>query len=116
MCSYYSLKLLSDVYLYADDAKHFSSDKSELQLNINKVESFNNNRQLSFAPGKCQYLPIKRKGNVNNDYFLGDSAISCTSTVKDLGILISSDFKWSPYIAQIVSNTLFSPYFENFFQ
>ena len=38
---------LSDVYLYADDAKLFSSDKSELQLNLSKVESFANNRQHS---------------------------------------------------------------------
>ena len=82
---------LSDVYLYADETKLFSSDKSELQLNMNKVESFTNNRQLSLASAKCQYLPIKREGSVNNDNFLGDCAILCTSTVKDLGILISSD-------------------------
>ena len=47
------------------------------------------------------------KGSVSNDYFLGDCAILCTSTVKDLGILISSDLKWSPHIAQVVSNTSF---------
>ena len=77
----------SDVYLYADDAKLFSADKSKLQLNINKVESFTDNRQLSLAPAKCQYLPIKRKGsvNTNNNYFLGNCAIPYTSTVKDLG-------------------------------
>ena len=98
---------LSDVYLYADDAKFFSSDKSELQLHLSKAESFTNNHQLSLAPAKCQYLPIKRKGSVNNNYFLGDRAILCTSTVKDLGILISSDLKWSPHIAQIVRNALF---------
>ena len=40
---------LSDVYLYADDAKLFSSDKSELQLNLSKVVSFTNNRQLYLA-------------------------------------------------------------------
>ena len=56
---------LSDVYLYADDAKLFSTDKSKLQLNLNKVESFINNHQLSLSPAKCQYLPIKRKGSVN---------------------------------------------------
>ena len=57
---------------------------------------------------KCQYLPIKRKGSVNNNYFLGDCAILCTSSVTDLGILISSDLKWSPHIAQMVSNASFS--------
>ena len=75
------ITFLSDVYLYADDAKLFSSDKIELQVNINKVESFTKNRQLSLAPAKCQYLPIKRKGSANNDYFLGDCAIPCTSSV-----------------------------------
>ena len=66
---------LSDVYSCADDAKLFSSDKGELQININKVEFFTNNCQLSLASAKSQYLPIKRKGSVNNDYFLGDCAI-----------------------------------------
>ena len=42
--------------------------------------------------------------------FLGDCAILCTSTVKDLGVLISHDLTWSPNIAQIVSNASFCFY------
>ena len=91
------------IYLHANDAKLFSSNKSELQLNLDKVEYFTINRQLSLAPAKCQFFPIKRKSSVNNDYFLGDCVIPCTFTVRDLGILISSDLKWSHHIAQIVN-------------
>ena len=73
----------------------------------NVLVPYGYDRQLSLALAKCQYLPIKRKGSVNNNYFLGDRAILCTYTVKGLGILISSDLNWSPHIAQIVSNASF---------
>ena len=71
------------MYLYANDAKLFSSNKSELQLNLDKVECFTTNRQLSLVPAKCQFLPIERKSSINNDYFFGDCVNPCTSTVKD---------------------------------
>ena len=51
----------SDIYLYADDTKLFSSDPSELQTNLNIVECFTSSRQLTLAPSKCQHLAITRK-------------------------------------------------------
>ena len=81
----------SDIYLYADDAKLFSiSDNCvELQKNLNSVESSSSSRQLSLAPTKCQRLAIKRKDNINNQYFIGDNQIWGSATVKDLGVFIS---------------------------
>ena len=51
----------SDIYLYADDTKLFSSDASELQTNLNIIECFNSSRQLTLAPSKCQHLAITQK-------------------------------------------------------
>ena len=53
------------------------------------MESFSSSRQLSLAPTKCQRLAIKRKDNINNQYFIGDNQIWGSATVKDLGVLIS---------------------------
>ena len=46
---------VSGMFLYADDAKHFSSD---LQLSLTSVNSWMEFYQLLLAPAKCQYLAI----------------------------------------------------------
>ena len=96
----------SDIYLYADDTKLFSSDPSELQTNLNIVECFTSSRQLTLAPSKCQHLAITRKRYATsiNQYCIGDHAIETTDKVKDLGILISHDLKWSAHVSYIKAN------------
>ena len=44
-----------DISLYADDAKllSISDNRVKLQNNLNLVESFSSNCQLSVAPSKC---------------------------------------------------------------
>ena len=99
-------------YLCADDAKLFSiSDNCvELQKHFNLVESFSSTHQLFLAQTKCQHLAIKCKDSINNEYFIGDNQILWSATVKDLGVLISSNLKWSCHILQIVSSAFTSSY------
>ena len=96
----------SDIYLYADDTKLFSSDPSELQTNLNIVECFTISHQLTLAPKKCQHLAItwKRHATSINQYCIGDHVIETTDKVKDLGILISHDLKWSAHVSYIKAN------------
>ena len=80
----------SDIYLYADEAKllSISDDCAELQENLNSVEPFSSSHQLPLAPTKYHHLAIKRKDSINNEYLIGDNQILCSTTVKDLGVLI----------------------------
>ena len=48
----------SRLYLYADDAKLFSSCPSDLQNALDLVHKWTKNRQLSLAPTKCEQLTI----------------------------------------------------------
>ena len=108
----------SDIYLYADDAKLFSiSDNCvELQKNLNLVESFSSS-QLSLAPTKCQRLAIKRKDNINNQYFIGDNQIWGSATVKDLGVLISRNLSGLAIFCKLyLLLYLFLSYFKVFLQ
>ena len=96
----------SDIYLYADDTKLFSSDVSELLTNLNIVECFTSSRQLTLAPSKCQHLAITQKRHATsiNQYCIGDHVIKTTDKVKDLSILISHDLKWSAHVSYIKAN------------
>ena len=55
-------------------------------------------------------VTIKRKDSLSNKYFIGDNQILCSTTVKDLGVMISSNLKWSCHISQIVSFALTCSY------
>ena len=74
------------------------------KLPSSSVESFFSSCQLSLSPTKSQLLAIKRKDSINNEYFIGDHQILCSATVKDLGILLSSNMKWSCHTLLIVSS------------
>ena len=60
--------------------------------------------QLALAPTKCEYLSIKRKNHaVQHEYYIYNIAVCRASTVRDLGIIISNDLKWSSHISHIVA-------------
>ena len=100
------------IYLYAGDAKllSISDDCVESQKNLNSVKSFCSSHQLSLSPTKCQHLAIKHKDLIKNDYFIGDNQVSCSATVKNLCVLISSNLKWSSHVSQIVSSAFICSY------
>ena len=94
------------MYLYADDAKLFGHGSTQIQNCINKMVSWMENYQLTLSLAKCQYLPISRKPhNINHasEYHINCYNIPTTSSVCDLGVVISSDLKWNNHISKIVA-------------
>ena len=83
--------------------KSFSVSSILLQENLNFFATWCNDRQLSLAPHKCQHLALSWKltANSSNKYYINSQCIASCSTVKDLGILISDDLKWSQHIMYI---------------
>ena len=81
------------VSLFADDAKLYSSDKSDLQKSLGSTTNFFEIRQLRLAPEKCEKLLISKKSE-DFDLHLENTSLPNVPTVKDLGVIISGDMKW----------------------
>ena len=91
------------IKLFADDAKLYSSDPAELQCSINQMQAWLLEHQLNWAPLKSFLLSIKKSNNITppNTFFINGIQISSTFLIKDLGIMITPDLKWSQHVSYI---------------
>ena len=90
------------IRLFADDSKLFSTDPHDLQIAINKTNSWLSQRQLLLAPHKCVVLKLKRPSSTDtSQFFIDNHPVEEVSNMKDLGVIISSDLKWSTHIDSI---------------
>ena len=69
-------------------------------------------RQLKLAPHKCSVLEIKRSSVISNSptFYLDNTEITSSSTVKDLGIFLSSDLKWAQHIDHVYKTASLTSY------
>lgn len=91
---------------FADDTKITSKvtttiDKSELQLNLDRLVNWTEKWQMKFNVDKCKVMHI---GNSNDqaNYILNGSNLTKVNQEKDLGITISSDLKPEKHISEVV--------------
>lgn len=92
----------SSVFLYADDAKLFNCNASQLQHDLDNLASWLFRRQLFLSPPKCQHLAITKKlSNVPSKFFIGIKHVSQADTVIDLGVNISYNLKWYHHICRV---------------
>lgn len=106
-----SCKLHGDfngIFLYADDAKLYSNNPCILQSALNDVAKWIDRHQLFLAPNKCEHLVISRSNVITNHFSVNGTVIPSKSVIKDLGINISHNLKWSDHIAFLKSHTLVS--------
>ena len=91
------------VFLYADDIKLLSHTPSKLQTSLNIVENWSANWQLKIQPTKSEVITFSRKpaANFSNQYSINGSILERVSSVIDLGITLTSDFKWHSYVSKI---------------
>ena len=101
----------SGVYLFAEDAKLFSDDCLYLQTALQCLYAWLNSRQFNVAVSKCKHICLSNKpGKQLNEYSLNSSAIPNVSIVKDLGITIFYDLKWSPHLSSLKSGASLCAY------
>ena len=90
------------LYLYADDAKLFyiGSNFVNLQAALDKLSIWLQKRQLDLAASKCDHLCVTcaRLTAPDNSFYIGCHNIHNVSFVKDLGIFIDKDLKFSYHI------------------
>ena len=91
------------MFLYADDAKLVSCDNFAFQNAIYKVYTWMNVRQLRLAPTKFEHLPLNQNSSDNHTFTIEDTEICSGNYVKDLGVYVSNDMKWSTHISYVRS-------------
>jgi len=93
--------------LYADDVTLYSVIKtgiecSKLQDGLNKLYEWSDKWQLRVSLKKCNVIFV---GNcdIQAQLYLGDYPLATSTTARDLGILVDSDFKFGRHINHIVA-------------
>ena len=95
--------------LFADDAKFFSSNPSNLQSSLNLLTNWLQDYQLRLAKEKCSVVSIPQSSS-NPYFFLENSQILTSESIKDLGIIISDNLKWNKHIDYLYRNASVSSY------
>lgn len=97
-----------NISLFADDTKLFSTNPTKLQSSLNELTLWLENRQLNLAVDKCFHLNIYKEPS--SKLYLNGTSISAKSAIKDLGVYISDDLKWTSHINFIYKNASLSSF------
>ena len=104
------MKSLSDnnvtttVYAYADDLKILSNNKQDLQNTLNVIQKWAKDWDFLIQPVKSEHIFFSTKPiSSDSQFFINEKPIPHCNTVKDLGITLSSNFKWSAHISKLAS-------------
>ena len=95
----------SKICLFADDAKIYSSNQTNLQHTLDNVTSFFDSRQLSLATDKCEQITFAKHYQPSS-LTIGSTSLNNTKLIKDLGVFITSDLKWQHHIHLIKTRAM----------
>ena len=101
--------LTSTVKLFADDTLLYGvvvedSDCDNLQDDLNKLETWQQEWQMQFNPSKCNIICISNKQRPpQRSYFFCGSKLEQVDSASYLGITVNSKLKWSEHISSISS-------------
>ena len=98
------------IKLFADDSKiYFMGQKGEssnsLQTDLERVFEWCNSVQLSIAFNKSAVLHFGATHNPHSDFVINNYTIPSVTEMKDLGIIMSSDFKFKKHCNHIAKKT-----------
>ena len=100
-----------DIRLFADDSKLFSNAPDDLQQAIDEADQWLSQRQLCLAPQKCAILKIKKASVTDSSqFYINSHSVKEVQQFRDLGILVSSDLKWSSHISSITHSASVTSY------
>lgn len=102
----------SEMLQFADDVKLFRaivniSECDKLQQDITALADWCKDNNLVLNPAKTKVISFSRKHFFNTfDYTLNNCSIERVSVVRDLGVFLDSEFKFSDHVAYL-SNTCY---------
>ena len=94
----------STVRLFADDTLlyltiHISSDCTKLQDDLNNLQKWESDWQMSFHPEKCEVIHITtKKYPIKHKHTLHGHTLLSAPKIKYLSVHISQDLKWNSHI------------------
>ena len=95
--------------IYADDLKIYVEvtsphDEDLLQISLDALSTWSRDWQLTISTKKCVILNVHQKQSaVPRDYTLSNAVVPVLHSVKDLGVTVDSDLKFSLHINNIVA-------------
>ena len=98
------------VYAYADDLKILSNNRQDLQNTLNIIQNWAKDWDFLIQPAKSEHILFSTKSNPPNSqhqFFINDKPIPHSNLVKDLGIKLCSNFKWSAQISNLTSKATY---------
>ena len=96
--------LSSNVRLFADDCVLYReistrNDSSMLQNDLDLLNKWEKAWQMEFNPSKCAVLSFTAsKSHPEYNYYIHNEMLARAKEHKYLGVMLSSDFKWSSHI------------------
>ena len=95
----------TSTFAFADDLKLLSQNHQELQAALTIVDKWSNKWDLCLQPKKSEniYFNFSRSSITPPAFFINNSEIPRVDSVRDLGITLSSNFKWASHISKISS-------------
>ncbi len=95
----------SHICLFADDTKIYSTNITDLNTKLEDLKTFFDSRQLSLASEKCEKLSLS-KSDQHIIAKIGNSTLKNTTVVRDLGVFITHDLKWTHHIQNIKTKAM----------
>ena len=95
-----------NVYAYADDLKIVSSNDKDLQNALNIIHEWATEWKLTIQPTKSEYISLLHKTNTLPNFYLNKTSIPYKDSVKDLGVVLRDDLKWSSHIQHVSGKTV----------
>ena len=101
----------SQVRLFADDCLLYrvidtAADQHLLQQDLQRLEQWGHRWGMRFHASKCEIMRVCRSSQPINSismYQLGEVPLQVVDRAKYLGVNISNNLSWSPYIANITA-------------
>ena len=94
----------SEIYLFADDTKFYRqvkdyNDAVAIQNDLNSLKAWSEKWLLKFHPDKCVILRISLDEEIEEFYYkLGQDHLKYVTNVKDLGIIMDGQLKFTDHI------------------
>lgn len=91
---------------FVDDLKLFGpvaclEDSNKLQEKLDVISRWCMNWQMRLKPEKCMVLSLKKR--VKYQYFINGVEITEVESIRDLGIMVTSDLKWNKQVDSVVA-------------
>ena len=91
------------IFAFADDVKLLGQDQLEIKKALQIIEKWCENWNLCLQPKKSEHLSFVFSKSTNSNplnFYISNSLIPKTNFVKDLGLTLSTNLKWAPYISK----------------